>query len=61
MMFFLTLKVFDLGAADAIAPQRCCAVLPCMRTVFDDTPSWDAIASAVLDGFCRAGATRVRQ
>ena len=46
MMCFLTRKVFDLGEADEIPPQRCCAVSPCMRTVFDDTPSWDAIASA---------------
>lgn len=46
MMYFLILNRLDLEAADEIAPQRCCAVLPCMRTVFDDTPSWDAIASA---------------
>ena len=48
MMCFLTPNPFDLGAADEITPQRCCAVSPCMRTVFDDTPSWDAIASASL-------------
>jgi hypothetical protein len=48
MMYSLILNRLDLEAADAIAPQRCCAVLPCMRTVFGDTHSWDVIALASL-------------
>lgn len=46
MMCFLIPNLFDLGEANEITPQRCCAVSPCMRTVFDDTPSWDAIGLA---------------